>query len=1295
MYEGSRKRIIVIVFVFIIIPLKITFSKYSGPIFRNITSYNPDNSYDYAEKYAFKVCSDGYFFENSYPPSYLGAGAVVPSATGYDCAHYVSCCIGSEANETGGGLNVPSRTEAYGEPGAERLGNWLLSSNIGKEVSSIGEMVKGDVVNYDWDGDGDWDHAAIYLGDYKVGAHSNSVWEVSWDLGGASSYRFIHIIVGSQLPIISISQHLGVYATRTNPSTIFSLPNEYSGTPPDPEKNIVARFKLRNNGTQYVTLDDYGVMISKDGNDLFRLEKNASSTLASGQEIPLFDIRGYITDRWTSNQTKEFKGQIQYQIDGSWINVTGSGNYAHFMVYSRPSLQNGMIIKRSNNPDVYYYQNGFKWKISNENAAEYLNPSWQTELYVYLQSDLNRQDPPLSPSHNSTTPQIIGRNLLYKSNNNPDVYIIEPEPGTNSPLRSRKFNDENAFYNYGYPSGALTKQIVTVGSSMYNWIQRKYPVGSTIYVSLNYVSISGPDQVNESSNADYTCTAHYSDGSTQNVTYAASWSENSVYALISSSGTLNTSSVSSDVSCTITASYGGKSATKNITIKNVTATLNSLSISGPNQVNENSSADYTCTAHYSDGSTQNVTYSASWSENSVYALINSSGLLTTSSVSSDRSCTITASYGGKSATKNITIKNVTATLNYIAPKITYSLIPLIDGNLNDPIWSFIGEQSLLYGGGPWNTVWTSFDDNLVTWKAGWCKETNKLYLAVNVIDDVRGRADNGPFSSNYHPYLDDCIEFFTDGNHSGGPYYPGYKQAQHWLVTYENYLCLWDYPDPNGHLYNKNDINTSVKLGTNGNWTFEAEMIIYNQYPGSVKLLKEGDIMGWNIWYSDSDNVTFKNGYYDRDHQTGWYYVGPASSSASYFGDLILGTEISTGSLSLNLNKGWNMFSINVILPDLDIAIIFATISSQLKIIKNDQGQIYDPFYGINQIGNIDYKEGYQAYLTDAATLNIIGQLVDPTTPIPLPSGWSITSYLPSVNIDIERALASINGQLIIAKNNNGQIYHPTYNINQIGQMEPGQGYQVYMEYTGTLIYPANSMLPSLSKNNDTRLLPQIEHFQFTSNTGDNATIILPTAANPQYSDGTSVENGDEIGVFTSAGLCCGAIAWEGQTTAITVWGDNSQTQESDGFTAGDVYHFRVWNNSTNTEYLATVQFETGPQSVYGTNNYSVVTDLIVDISVNIDHENEILPLAFKLYDNYPNPFNPETTIHFSLPKTGHVTLSIYNVSGQHIETLISEDRPAGEYKFVWRANGVLSGIYLYRLVVGNYVETKKLILQR
>jgi len=86
---------------------------------------------------------------------------------------------------------------------------------------------------------------------------------------------------------------------------------------------------------------------------------------------------------------------------------------------------------------------------------------------------------------------------------------------------------------------------------------------------------------------------------------------------------------------------------------------------------------------------------------------------------------------------------------------------------------------------------------------------------------------------------------------------------------------------------------------------------------------------------------------------------------------------------------------------------------------------------------------------------------------------------------------------------------------------------------------------------------------------------------------------------------------------------------------------------------------------------------------------------SFILSQNYPNPFNSTTIIEFSLPKAGYVTLTIYNVSGEKVTALVSENLAAGSYEYQWDASGLASGIYFYTLRAGNVELTKKLILMR
>jgi hypothetical protein len=103
-----------------------------------------------------------------------------------------------------------------------------------------------------------------------------------------------------------------------------------------------------------------------------------------------------------------------------------------------------------------------------------------------------------------------------------------------------------------------------------------------------------------------------------------------------------------------------------LTINYVPAGLDHITVSGPIQVDEDSGAQYTCTAHFIDSSTSDVTNSVSWSDNSLFASIDSGGFLTTSTVSSDEPCQIKATFGGKTDTHDITIKNLVPTVSISA-----------------------------------------------------------------------------------------------------------------------------------------------------------------------------------------------------------------------------------------------------------------------------------------------------------------------------------------------------------------------------------------------------------------------------------------------------------------------------------------------------------------------------------------------------------------------------------------------------------------------------------------------------
>lgn len=125
----------------------------------------------------------------------------------------------------------------------------------------------------------------------------------------------------------------------------------------------------------------------------------------------------------------------------------------------------------------------------------------------------------------------------------------------------------------------------------------------------------------------------------------------------------------------------------------------------------------------------------------------------------------------------------------------------------------------------------------------------------------------------------------------------------------------------------------------------------------------------------------------------------------------------------------------------------------------------------------------------------------------------------------------------------------------------------------------------------------------------------------------------------------------------------------------------------------------------------SVLFNHATTIPTKVAGHDKGMPGGFALGQNYPNPFNPSTTIEFTLPQSAFVTLKVYNLLGEEVAALVSEQRMAGIHKINWDARGLASGVYLYRLEAGDpstslpraesrgsgrgFVQTRKLILLR
>jgi len=176
-------------------------------------------------------------------------------------------------------------------------------------------------------------------------------------------------------------------------------------------------------------------------------------------------------------------------------------------------------------------------------------------------------------------------------------------------------------------------------------------------------------------------------------------------------------------------------------------------------------------------------------------------------------------------------------------------------------------------------------------------------------------------------------------------------------------------------------------------------------------------------------------------------------------------------------------------------------------------------------------------------------------------------------------------------------------------------------------------------------------------------------------------------------------------STSIQItWNDNSANE--DGFLIQRRLGFAGTFNDLTTVGSNIITFtDIGlvPSTVYcyrvlayngiGNSEYSNINCASTNASGIDDINSGGIPESFELFNNYPNPFNPSTTIYYAIPEPGFVELKVFDVLGNEMISLVSEVKDAGYHNIQFDAAEYQSGIYFYRLQSGNFVETKKMTL--
>ena len=428
------------------------------------------------------------------------------------------------------------------------------------------------------------------------------------------------------------------------------------------------------------------------------------------------------------------------------------------------------------------------------------------------------------------------------------------------------------------------------------------------------------------------------------------------------------------------------------------------------------------------------------------------------------------------------------------------------------------------------------------------------------------------------------------------------------------------------------------------------------------------------------------------------YTLGDGTFSSQ--GSALVGLE---GALELHqdisFTAGWNIMSFftepnemnlkNIVQPIID--------DNTLLKIQDETGSAIEelPVIGwVDNIGDMSVSEGYYIKLATDNNLELDGTPVTMPYNIGLSSGWNIMGYPVSASQNAMDAFQPLIDEqsLIKVQDETGSAIEelPVIGwIDNIGNLNPGEGYYVKVGFETAITIQHPSKKSQLAK--------------VTKMTRNPAHFIYPSESNPYLAmniyvlnallDEQELKEGFEIGVFDNE-LCVGSavitqsLKPKESYLPIIVRSDDPLTEEVDGFIPGNSMNFRIWDG--NEEFLCSA-------TPIFANNENVSLAFASQGKIAVELSGKTIPKEYKLYNCYPNPFNPMTTIKYDLPNANHVNLNIFDLKGRLVRTLVSENREAGTHELIWNGqdnNGRMlpSGMYFYQLNTSDFSRVKKAI---
>ncbi len=373
--------------------------------------------------------------------------------------------------------------------------------------------------------------------------------------------------------------------------------------------------------------------------------------------------------------------------------------------------------------------------------------------------------------------------------------------------------------------------------------------------------------------------------------------------------------------------------------------------------------------------------------------------------------------------------------------------------------------------------------------------------------------------------------------------------------------------------------------------------------------------------------------------------------------------------------SGWNMISFYV---QPSSSIPRDVFPSPLVLQVKTELKSFDPALPefLNTLKNVDAGQGYLVK-TDSSerSFAVKGDHFYPADGINYRAGWNLMSYYYSYGESIWYAFEPIMSSIEEIKTLTGYFSPLGSEVtNTLYWLEPGEAYWLKLnaKVDGYVLPSPQTIMPKKHLTKGQKLMVELP-WKLKGYTQSTVAIFNVT------SNGRPVPAGSVIGAFINGE--CRAISEvklnsEGIAFATLVINGDKEEEAS----------FKIFDAEKKEAFGSNLKLNTKPGTTI-----PGIQELPFTFVTGI--EDPILPTTTTLMNAYPNPFNPETRIRYTLNKDQYVSLKIYDVLGKEVITLVDDNKNAGYYEVSFDASGLPSGIYFYRMQSGEYVSVKKLLL--